>query len=116
MGFIRHTAIVVTCWRDDLTETGIRLAQNLGLLVVYHERPVLNNYRTFVICPNGSKAGWPDAEVWKDKCDAFIVWLDANRYDDGSTALQWIEVQYGDDEETDVSVTLGRNYLQTREE
>jgi hypothetical protein len=58
----------------------------------------INGYLSFFIAPDGSKAGWGDSNEGDERRDKFISWCDEQRYSDGSTSLQWVEVQYADDE------------------
>jgi hypothetical protein len=60
---------------------------------------VINGYWSFAVFPDGSKEGWEASTEGDTGRAAFIAWLDAQRYSDGSSPFNWVEVQYGDDEE-----------------
>jgi hypothetical protein len=59
--------------------------------------PAMNGYQSFFIPPDGSKEGWTDSDVGDQRRASFILRLDELRYEDGSNVLNWVEVQYGDD-------------------
>lgn len=101
MGYMRHHAIIVTSFKEE----SIRRAHNeagdwgfpdsmLGQIL----KSPMNEYYTFMIGPDGSKEGWEESNEGDDKRINFIRWMDTQRYDDGSSPLDWVEVQYGDDE------------------
>lgn len=58
----------------------------------------VNAYWSILIGPDGSKDGW-DADEWGDtKRSAFKAWLRSHGdADDGSSALEWVEIEYGSD-------------------
>jgi hypothetical protein len=97
MGYMRHHAIVVTSWKDDVLEA----AHVRALEIFKHVAPVtpavINGYRTFLVAPDGSKEGWDESDAGDIARGQFIDWLNAQRYGDGSSYLQWVEVQFGDD-------------------
>jgi hypothetical protein len=103
MGYMRHHAIVVTGWESaavkareaaydiacDVEE--MRVAQGPILHVTELSPLAMNGYRSFLVCPDGSKELWADSEfgdLWRAR---FIDWLKA----DGG--VSWAEVQFGDD-------------------
>jgi hypothetical protein len=59
--------------------------------------PAVNYTRTFMIGPDGSKEGWDISDCGDAFRNAFVAWLNAYRYSDGSSPLAWVVVQYGDD-------------------
>lgn len=108
MGYMRHHAIIVTSWDVALLREAHAMAREIfgsdidGLgggagLVTDSGRTVINGYESFAILPDGSKEEWEAS----DACDAlrakFISWLRAQCYSDGSSALQWVEVEFGGD-------------------
>lgn len=52
-----------------------------------------NNCLTFVISPDGSKAGWATSQKVNEAVHAFLGWLEDHRYE---LHLTWVEVVYGD--------------------
>src|SRR5262245_1582447 len=99
MGYIRHHAIVVTGSYDSWPATAHAEARRVfGPLDVSDlSVPLVNGYQTFCVWPDGSKEGWDESDAGNDKRGTFIGWLRAQAYEDGSSPLDWVEVQYGDD-------------------
>lgn len=101
MGYMRHHAIVVTSWKTELLEQAHAKAVELGMSVSDVTSEGVNGYRSFLIAPDGSKEGWDKSERGDEQRAALIEWLDDQRYEDRSTALDWVVVQFGDgDQET----------------
>lgn len=98
MGYMRHHAIIVTSWNEKAIEQAHQRARDLFPFVTEITPPSINNYRTFLVPPDGSKEGWDESDAGNTRRALFIEWLDAQRHDDNSTPLRWVEVQYGDDE------------------
>lgn len=100
MGYMRHHAIVVTGSYGE----HIFAAHSEALDILGSEQvsPVsdkaINSHRSFCVFPDGSKEGWDDSDRGDDNRGEFIRYLDGLRYDDGSSPLRWVEVQFGDDE------------------
>lgn len=97
MGYVRHHAIVVTSWDFVLLERARVCAVELGMTVTEIKRSTVNSYCSFLIAPDGSKEGWDASDEGDQQRAAFVLWLDDQRYEDGSTSLDWVEVQYGDE-------------------
>ncbi|MBO0676745.1 hypothetical protein JRC04_04635 [Mycolicibacterium sp. S2-37] len=57
----------------------------------------VNDYRSFLVAPDGSKEGWPDSDLGDGRRARLVEYLDAQRYSDDSTCLAWAEIQFGDD-------------------
>ena len=110
MGYMRHHAIVVTSWNSDAIAKahaeatrvfnviaglpGDDLAECVSPVV----GSAVNGYRSFFIAPDGSKEGWATSDVGDGARAEFVAWLDAQQYEDRSAYLNWVEVQYGDEE------------------
>lgn len=96
MGYMMHHAIVVTSWNKPLMvsahETARTIFQNVSELVP----SAVNVYWTFLVPPDGSKEYWDDSNRGDEARERFIEWMDAQRYADGSSALHWVEVRYGE--------------------
>lgn len=58
----------------------------------------VNGVRSFFVAPDGSKEGWDTSDIGDARRAEFVRWLEAQRYEDCSSPLNWVEVQYGDDE------------------
>lgn len=100
MGYERNHAIVIT--GSHAQETTISdahaFAVSTGACVSPLSGEVVNRKQSFCVFPDGSKEGWPESDVGDSQRARIIAWLDSRRYDDGSSPLSWVEVQYGDDE------------------
>lgn len=100
MGYDRHNCIVVTTY--DTEKGKAAYDQALELFGEQQVTPVLhapvNQWFTFFVGPDGSKEGWADSDEGDKKREAFIACLRSLRWEDGSSPLDWAEVQYGDDE------------------
>ena len=93
MGYIRHHAIVVTCWEGDQIERAHCKAIEIGLPVSNVVGPQVNGYSSFFIAPDGSKEGWEDSEDGNEKREAFKAWLPGD-----CSYCEWVEVAYGHDD------------------
>jgi len=100
MGYVRHHAIVVTSSREQDITGGIAKATELGLVASVQSPRTVNGYRSFLVCPDGSKEGWAESDEGDVAREAFIAWLRAQRYDDGSSNIEWVEVSYGSDDKS----------------
>lgn len=98
MGYMRHNAIIVSGSYDDWIERAHIKATDLGMHVTPIVESDLNDIQTFLVIPDGSKEGWAESDDGDKRRSEFRRWLDKQRYEDGSSPLAWVEVQYGDDE------------------
>jgi hypothetical protein len=98
MGYMRHHAIVVTSYDEKLIELAHAAADELFPYVSPISPPSVNRYRSFFVPPDGSKEGWEASDHGDEARAFFISALNSLRWDDGSTSIDWVEVQYGDDE------------------
>jgi hypothetical protein len=108
MGYTRHNAIIVSA------SYGQRVTEGEHWAVIAHSKAVelfgdiaavtevtpttMNNYRSFLVAPDGSKEGWDLSDSGDAARDAFVTWLREQAYDDGSSPLDWVEVQFADDD------------------
>lgn len=99
MGYMRHHAIVVTSWKDELIEAAHAKAVGLGACVTEITPEVTNGYRSFLVAPDGSKEGWDASTAGDARRAELVAWLDEQRYSDGSTSIGWVEVQFDDDDD-----------------
>ena len=102
MGYMRHHAIVVTSSDESLLREAHREAKELCPLTTEVSDEAMNGYFSFMVPPDGSKEGWEESDEGDAARDALVAWLDAKRYEDGSTALDWVEVQFGDDDKESI--------------
>ncbi len=98
MGYMRHHAIIVSGGLGSFVRDAHERAEELGLVVTSIKRSIINHYDSFLVVPDGSKAGWPEDTEGDIRRDAFVAYLRDQVYDDGSTPIEWVEVQYGDDD------------------
>lgn len=122
MGYTRHHAIVCAGpvpIPDDpdyhLVEAefhGDFLAHYASSLRRAHERataifgdmvsPIIaaprNGLASFFVAPDGSYQGFGESDAGDARRAEFIAYLRSEYYEDGSSAIKWAEVQYGDDE------------------
>ena len=54
----------------------------------------VNGYLSFAVLPDGSKEGWDEAEAGERARDAIVAELRRWVYDDGSSPVEWVEVEY----------------------
>ena len=57
----------------------------------------INSYWSFLVAPDGSKEGWGDSDKGDEQRKEFIAWMRKGRAED-KLYLDWVCVQYGDDE------------------
>lgn len=97
MGYMRHHAIIVTSRSPYIHQAHEKAASIFPSVSPVLESEV-NGYDSFFIPPDGSKEAWPESYDGDIRRTSFVVWLDQQRYEDGSTPFNWVVVQYGDDE------------------
>lgn len=94
MGTIRLKAIIVsTCAEPNRTRLNkaIALAKQLGLTVIGPSDATVNSYRTFLVCPDGSKLGWQIHDEAEEARNKYIAWLEEE------PEFGWVYVGYGED-------------------
>lgn len=108
MGYIRHHAIIVTGLDFEVTtpvEQAHKEARRIfdGIAHVSEiSSPVdsVNGYITFMVAPDGSKEGWEASDAGDKARAEFLEVLRSPSYvyPDGSSGIDWVLVQFGDDE------------------
>lgn len=98
MGYVRHNAIVVTSWDDEVIIKAYQKAAELGCLVTGTVIDTVNAYHSFLIAPDGSKEGWAESDEGDTRRAQFREWTRTVRHSDGSSPLEWVEVDYGSDD------------------
>lgn len=117
MGWIRHHAIIVTSWHDELIEAAqaeaVRLAGEceVGPIVTDVTPPAMNSQRSFLVAPDGSKEGWGTSDQGESMRSQLIEWMNSRAYSDGSSALTWALVQFGDDYDDDRLLATDRGAI-----
>lgn len=97
MGTIIHHSIVVASWDLSALCAAHQIAHSLGLQPSALQTGALNGYCSFFVPPDGSKEGWPESDRGNERRAQFKRWLVAFREADGSSALEWVEVAFGND-------------------
>ena len=102
MGYIRHHGMLITTYKEELTaQVRAKAVEIFGDLVSEARESTINGYwsfAVFAVFPDGSSEGWPDSDKGDRNRATFKTWLNTLRYEDGSTSVDWVEVQYGDDD------------------
>ena len=96
MSYMRHHAICVTSGIEDI-DKALDVARGLGCTVAGPVASTTNGYTSFFVAPDGGKEGWATSHEGDCARDALVKWLETQRYEDGSSSFDWVEVQYGDD-------------------
>lgn len=96
MGVIQHHAIIVTSFCErDATEAHAK-AVELHMTVSALTASPVNDYFSFAVFPDGSKEGWMASAEGNEQRNALVAWLNEQAYEDGSNALRFVEVSYGE--------------------
>ena len=118
MGYLRPVAIIVTGTYGDHAEeahakaleifdvellTYSNLKQTVGSLI----EGVANGTKSFLVAWDGSKEGWAPSDEGDSARARFVEWLNSQAYDDGSSPLDWVEVQYGGDDNEVITLAHG---------
>lgn len=105
MGYIRHHALVVTSWSGerliavhDAANLLARANPNLAGLVSPVMTSATNGHLSFFVAPDGSKEGWPLSDEGDALRAAIVAECERSRGEDGDAYVEWVEVQYGDDD------------------
>jgi O-succinylbenzoate synthase len=97
MGVMVHHAIIVSSWKKDLLERAHLQAEMLmGRLVTPIVTTEHNGVGSFAVLPDGSKEGWGPSDLGDGQRAALDKWLRSHAYEDGSNALEWVEVAFGE--------------------
>ena len=104
MGYMRHHVIIVTGYKRERAgkylvpiEDAYKKAQDIFEWISPMSPPMTNGYCSFFIPPDGSKEGWGESDKGDMERAQFVEWLKAQSFEDGSSSLDWAEVQYADD-------------------
>lgn len=96
MGYMVHHAIIVTAGEEDIKKIH-RKAKRIFEYVSPISPVAVNGYQSFFIPPDGSKEGWDPSDQGDLDRETFLDYLEKQRYKDGSTSLDYAEVQFGDE-------------------
>lgn len=101
MGHIRHQALVVTSLADRMDKLISKASSIIASQSGYIKSPTFilgpspeatNGYSTVVICPCGSKLGWPTYEQHTQILESIATWLTESR------EYEWAQIAYGKDD------------------
>lgn len=95
MGTIVHHAIIVTTCDTEILEA-MKVALQFGCVVIGPGYSSSNEYRSILICPDGSKVGWETHLKGNIARDKFRQWLIEH------PDYEWVEVGYGYEAEKSV--------------
>jgi len=93
-----HAIIVSNNWGDWLDNAHQKAGELCEELVTPISPYTGDGYRSFAILPDGSKEGWDTSDKFEERRSLFLDYLRSLRYEDGSSPLDWVLVQFGDDE------------------
>lgn len=103
MGYIKHTAIVVTDWDEErvraIRERAVACFAGEDGPIAYVTEvvgPTVNGYCSFLIAPDGSKSGWEHSKQAELARAAFIE----------GCAVDYVEVSFGEDYGHDCGATI----------
>lgn len=109
MSYIKHHSIIVTSWNMDLLAEAQAEAKRIyhrEFLPTYKEadrlvseivKGVINGSGSFFIAPDCSNEGWDASDMGDSARKCFIKWVNTKAHEDGSNALRYVELFYGDD-------------------
>ena len=103
MGYMRHHAIIVTTFDENLATRAYDAANRIfcdsdSAPVSSVLQTQINSYFTILIAPDGSKEGWETSNKGDAQRARFVEWLHGQEYEDGSSCFSWAEVQFGDED------------------
>jgi len=99
MGYIRHHTIIVTSYDSDKLHAAHHQAERIfgeDMVSNIVDSPV-NGYKSFFVAPDGSKEGWEDSDNYDKDRGEFIRLIKLKDFEDGSNAIQYIEVAYDEE-------------------
>ncbi len=94
MGHVVHHAIIITTFDEKRATRLHALAKETGAAVSEIITSNINDERTFLVSPDGSKMGW---EEWERGNERRAVIVGALAKEDNH--CEWVEVAYGHDYE-----------------
>ena len=98
MGYMRAHTFVVDSWDGQMIAEAHAAATEIFPWVSPVSPKTVNGHQSFFIPPDGSKEGWAESAEGDERRETFKTYLRSRAYDDGSTSLRWVEVQFADDE------------------
>jgi hypothetical protein len=113
MGYLRPTAIIVGAsygdppWIEVAHNKAYDIFAQHGFTQLVSEivDGVSNGEQSFLVAWDGSKEGWESSDRGDEARSEFVAWLREQAYEDGSSPLDWVEVQYGGDDREAVVIS-----------
>lgn len=96
MGYMKHHSISVSS-SIELSSVHEKAIEIFGDLVSPIIESKLNGYKSFFIAPDGSKEYWPDSELYDNKRNILIEYIEGLKYEDGSNSVRYCEYVWGED-------------------
>jgi len=90
--------------------------RGLGCTVGEVVEGVTNNVRSFLVAWDGSTEGWLPSDEGDAARAQLVQWLRDQEYEDGSSPLWWVEVQYSGDDRDARVLAHGRDGAYPRTE
>ena len=107
MGYIRHDAIIVTCFNEKVARSCRRKAKLLKLEVTNIVISNINCYSSFLITPDGSKEGWGESDNGDSARDEWKFWVKKTH----GNYVDWIHVSFGGDEPENAHIVEYNEYV-----
>lgn len=99
MGYVRNHTIVVESSCGDYVDRAHVKAKEIFPWVSPISEGGINASRSFFIPPDGSKEWWPASDRGDIRRAEFKKWLKEQAFEDGSSAIHWVELYFGGDDE-----------------
>ena len=101
MGYMKHNAIVVTCWScregGRARDVAVKLFSNISEVTNLTAEST-NGYVSFMIAPDGSKEGWCTSDHGDKARDHFCKFMDDH------SIGNYVEVQFADESRPSIVV------------
>ena len=96
MGVMVHHAIVATTCDPQVANDFQGWLNQQNNQLVTRAKAWTNGYISFAVLPDGSKEDWPESYDGDEFRDQVINRLERDKYDDGSSPWDWVEVSFGE--------------------
>jgi hypothetical protein len=107
VGYVKHSAIIVTGKDLAIVGRARSVASVLQLVVTDVVADSVNGYHSFLVAPDGSKEGWIDSDLGDQRRDQFVEWIRVLPDTEGH--LDWIDVEYGGDHGREIGAAIVRH-------
>ena len=80
MGYVKHDALIVTCYEEDVVKRFHKKCIKLfGSAVSEISESKANSYFSFCVMTSGSKSGWETKQDWEEGCEKFFEYVRKQR-------------------------------------